>query len=544
MLARLKNPQTLFYLLVAAYVIYAGAFIFLTSVIVYPNEANKGYIHETKRYYVLFDDAMISMAYAKNLANGDGLVWRPGGPRVEGYTNPAWTIYMAFWHWIDIADESKISAIIQISGALCLIANLFVIKRIADRVSNRDPIVTLGAVFFTAFYLPLNMWSLQGTEVSILTLIVSLATLWALRVMETGRFSLAPYLLLGFSALIRMDMAVPMGALALFMIFNDRANWRNHLILPPLILAGFMAPLFACRKWYYDDWLPNTYYLKLDGYPFVMRLTQGYEVTGRFFAKVGALPFAIFIFRRDRRIRLVAWMFVAQVLYNIYVGGDAWEWYGGANRYIAIAIPMFFIMLWCVLATIYRWLVEAARALGDSDPRFRLKPTAAGVGLGFAAVILLVTYNYTYGTDALKEWLLLHPSMFADENRNKVEDAKLLEALTTPQATITIAAAGIVPYFADRTFIDLLGKNDTVIGRSQMKGDQVPEFLPGHMKWDYGYSIGQLKPDVVFELWLHAQDAGQYLSADYLAIWFPPAARDAWFRKESPNIYWDRIWGG
>ncbi len=219
-----------------------------------------------------------------------------------------------------------------------------------------------------------------------------------------------------------------------------------------------MTPQVLFRRWYYEDWLPNTYYLKMDGYPFVMRLTQGFEVTGRLFAKIGALPFAIFIFRRDRAVRLVAWMFIAQVCYSIYVGGDAWEWYGGANRYISIAIPMFFILLWCTLVTLYTWLLEASRQLGAIDARFQVKPAAARVGLGCAALILLVTYNYTFGTDALKEWLLINPSMFADENDNKVQAAFLLEALTTPDATIAISGAGIVPYFADRTVCRCAGQ--------------------------------------------------------------------------------------
>lgn len=44
--------------------------------------------------FTLFDDAMISMRYARNLAEGYGLVWNPG-ERVEGYTNPLWTLWMA-----------------------------------------------------------------------------------------------------------------------------------------------------------------------------------------------------------------------------------------------------------------------------------------------------------------------------------------------------------------------------------------------------------------------------------------------------------------
>ena len=34
------------------------------------------------------DDAWISVRYAENLAAGEGFVWNPGGPRVEGFSNP------------------------------------------------------------------------------------------------------------------------------------------------------------------------------------------------------------------------------------------------------------------------------------------------------------------------------------------------------------------------------------------------------------------------------------------------------------------------
>ncbi len=534
----LSHPNTLFLLILLAYLIYGGAFIFRTSTVV----EESSFVPDTRRYYVLFDDAMISMTYARNFANGEGLVWWPGGPRVEGYTNPAWVVYMAFWHWIEIADPSKISAVIQISGLVFMVLNLVVVKKIAQRLSE-SPLVMLGAVVFTALYLPLNIWSLHGTEVSILTLFVSLAAWGALIMLDEDRFLIWPYALLAFSTSIRLDMAVPLLGLAGFMVLNDRARWRRHLLIAAALLIMCMAPQFAFRKWYYDDWLPNTYYLKMDGYPMVKRITQGFEITGRFFMKVGFLPFAILMFRRDRAIRLVTWLFVGQVLYSIYVGGDAWEWFGGANRYVAIAIPLFFVLLWLSLVAFYRWIVDASAALGAVNPRFRLNPTAAKIGLALSALILLVDVNYTYGTDALKEWLLIEKSMFSGEYNMKIQDSFLLEALTTPDATITVAAAGVVPYFTHREFIDLLGKNDPVIGRMDADQEFVPEFLPGHMKWDYDYSIGELDPDVVFELWLRAQDAAIYLDNEYVPIWFPPAGRDVWMLRDSPNIYWDRIYG-
>ena len=42
----------------------------------------------------LFDDAMISMRYARNLAEGHGLVFN-AGEYVQGFSNPLMTLLMA-----------------------------------------------------------------------------------------------------------------------------------------------------------------------------------------------------------------------------------------------------------------------------------------------------------------------------------------------------------------------------------------------------------------------------------------------------------------
>ena len=77
----------MFALLLVISAVYMGVYIYKTS-----------FISAGTRYFVLFDDAMISMRYAKNLAEGHGLVWNPGGTPVEGYTNPLWVVFMAFFH--------------------------------------------------------------------------------------------------------------------------------------------------------------------------------------------------------------------------------------------------------------------------------------------------------------------------------------------------------------------------------------------------------------------------------------------------------------
>src|SRR5512145_3515033 len=109
--------NALFTLLVLGFLYYAWKYIGATSFII-----------DGTRYYVLFDDAMISMRYAYNLAHGNGLVWNPG-ERVEGITNPLWTGIMALIHFLPVG-LNQTGLYIQILGASLLTLNLFLVKKL------------------------------------------------------------------------------------------------------------------------------------------------------------------------------------------------------------------------------------------------------------------------------------------------------------------------------------------------------------------------------------------------------------------------------
>src|SRR5207248_3235995 len=87
-----------------------------------------------RTYFSLFDDAMISMRYARNLAHGAGLVWNAGQHPVEGYTNSLWTVWMAVLHLTGVSD-AKASLLVMLSGAAILVANLFVVRAIVETLA-------------------------------------------------------------------------------------------------------------------------------------------------------------------------------------------------------------------------------------------------------------------------------------------------------------------------------------------------------------------------------------------------------------------------
>lgn len=91
---RKTKPDRIFIALIVGYVLWGCAFIYQTS-----------FVDAGVRYFCLLDDEMISMRYARNLAHGFGLVYNPGGDRVEGFSNPLWVFYMALLHLLPVSPR-------------------------------------------------------------------------------------------------------------------------------------------------------------------------------------------------------------------------------------------------------------------------------------------------------------------------------------------------------------------------------------------------------------------------------------------------------
>ncbi|HEX5503297.1 MAG TPA: hypothetical protein VFW96_11795, partial [Thermomicrobiales bacterium] len=127
-------------------------------------------------YFTLFDDAMVSMRYARNLAAGHGLVWNAGQQPVEGYTNLLWTLWLAVLHLLPV-PEAQTALLVMLSGALILVGNVLLVGRIAAHLARGNRQVVVLAMWFTALYYPLVYWTLRGMEVGLIALLLSAAIL-------------------------------------------------------------------------------------------------------------------------------------------------------------------------------------------------------------------------------------------------------------------------------------------------------------------------------------------------------------------------------
>ena len=114
----------------------------------------------------------------------------------------------------------------------------------------------------------------------------------------------------------------------------------------------------------------------------------------------------------------------------------------------------------------------------------------------------------TMGENMITQTILITPPATRYENENQVLLAKAINKRTLPSAKVGIVWAGITPYYAEREYVDLLGKNDKFIARTQSQlFYKPPRFLehvrliwPGHNKWDYDYAVKQ-KPDIFVQIY-------------------------------------------
>jgi hypothetical protein len=535
----LAEPMTrvtgsrIFAALVVLVAAYFGAFIYRTSFVV-----------DGERYFSLFDDAMISMRYASHLASGQGLVWNPGDEPIEGFTNPLWTLYMVLPHLLPIAP-SKRSLFIQITSAVLLLVNLYLVKLIAEEFSDRHAPVALAAATLTGFYLPINHWSLQGMEVGLLTLLVSVATLGAVRCLRSGTVPLWLYLVLGIGTLVRPDMVIPLGAVWLFLVITSATRvWRRHLLagLLTFVISALGQTVF--RLWYFHDILPNTYYLKMTGYPILLRVSRGAVVLVQFIWAMNPILFLlplVLLSRASSAMLLLPCLLVVQMAYSVYVGGDAWEYFGGSNRYVSVVMPAFFVLFSCAAWRVSQLIGDRSTYAGLALPRVVRRAAFPGlIGLG------LVSFNGLHGPASLADLFLLRAPLHSGpggRNMQEVAESRLLGAITTQEASIAVTRAGTIPYYTERPAVDLLGKTDLHVAHAAAR---VPRglrrflaFRPGHNKLDYGYSVGQRHPDVVKQLWGDPRLATPYLDEGYAKVEVRGAVM--WLKRDSPHILWPQV---
>lgn len=431
--------------------------------------------HRGVRVFSLWDDAMISMQYARNLRLGEGLVWNAGGERVQGFTNPGVTLAMAALHWLPLAP-TRTALAFQVLCLAVLVATLVGVWGLARRLVPDEPAVASAAALSTLLCAPLAIWSLQGSDVgfSALWLVASAHALAAPRRSTAGLLAV-----LGAGLWIRPDQAL--FYLAFIAVLLERGDARTARLAAGLGLATLALQVGASQL-YYGDPLPNTYYLKATGSPrLLVLLSGGSRLLWSLPQLAPALALAFVALRprpRQPVALLCAGVFLLAEAYNTWVGGDFI--YGWGSRFVVPALPLLLLLA----------AMGVRRLLGRFAPALRTE-TASGVAAACLAMALVTLIANPLQTT--REWLDPRaPTMHRDSNRNNYRFAAYLRDHTDPSLSIGAHWGGVPVYFSGRPAIDVLGKSDRHIARLE-----VNRFFPGHSKWDWDYVMQVRQPDVI-----------------------------------------------
>ncbi len=564
-------------------IIYATACFYYLAFI-----ARTGFLIGDTTYFSLFDDAMIAMRYARNLAEGHGLVWN-NGEYIEGYTNFLWTLWMAVIHLVPV-PESKISVLVAFSGAIILLVNINLVRKIAITFST-DPLVILPAMTLAAFNFGLIYWTLRGMEVGIITLFLNWVVLLALRLQQNfSPARLAQILVIsGLMLLTRTDCVLLFMIMAGWVCFTANPARRvKTALLFAVTLILFMGGHTLFRILYYHDPLPNTFYLKVSGTPVQERIVRGLQVYFKWFVTF-LIPVLIILFTgaatrlknlMDLRFLLLLSPFLMMSAYSVYVGGDAWEWMPYANRYVTITIPLLMVLTVIVLGKIttgfrssrvlmlltgsfcllwYLYMIFLLPPPGNGISGFYPTVVALFAGLkylvgGLVFMLILVQAILFVKADHEKKIRIFRPGMtmiimltlflcleglpflhwfrfnalHVIDDRRMVKTGMNIQNLTSPETSIAVVWGGAIPYFAHRYTVDLMGKMDRTIAKSNSR---LKEFYPGHTKWNYGFSLYKYHPDIVLQLFFKTPIEDQRI----MAMGYDHIRENLFIRKGSYN---------
>ena len=356
------------------YGVLALRYVWATSIVV-----------DGARVFTLWDDAMISMRYAHNLAEGHGLVWNPGGERVQGISNLGLTLVMAALHLLPV-DGLRQSLLVQLANLGFLVAILALAWRAARALFPDAPGAGPLAALALALYAPLAVWSLQGSDTGAVALCVFLALWLAARAERAGRpWPLAVFAALALGVVVRLDSALFYAAFWGAAVVCGPRRGRS-LVAGGTILAATASALLGFGWLYYGDPLPNTYYLKATGAPPAMVLASGISqlramLTPISVPLVAFSALALALWGPRRASLLAAAGAAAGVLaYNVRVGGD-WL-FPYHSRFVVPAVALYLVLhVGAVAHALARCLPPRAPARPGRARRLRRALAAGARGL-------------------------------------------------------------------------------------------------------------------------------------------------------------------
>jgi arabinofuranosyltransferase len=393
------------------------------------------------------DDSYISFRYARNLADGLGLVYN-AGERIEGYTNFLWTLLLALG--IKLGADPTITA--KVMGGGAALGTLVVVYRLSERLQPYRFVPAL-ATWLLASSMVFAGYAVLGLETALFIFFICLGLLLLTRESEEpARFPLSG-LCYALAGLTRPEAPLYLG---LAMLLLGRQMFARQNLIRGLLFAAVIGTHLLWRHGYYGAWLPNSFSAKTGNLH--DQLLRGQDYLSRYLDAQGAvlwlgvLGITLAVARRSRLGLTLTATALAVAGYVVLVGGD-WM---PVFRFLAPFEPFAFL------------LVDfGVRGTAENSPR----------AVGAALAIFGIGAGVHRATVVREE-----TEQFLGEKRNWDQSATALASWFKQYnhpGMIAMGDIGYVGWTTNYPILDILGLVDPVIAKlpGGYTTKQGPEYL-------------------------------------------------------------------
>ena len=428
------------------------------------------YLAFDKRF--MQDDAYISFVYARNFAEGHGLVWYPGSNEY-GYTNFLFTLLVGILMKLGFGPESA-SYLLTFPSALI---TLLLLYGIAKRITTSAPVAYISVTALALNHTFLS-YATGGLETSFCIALI-MAVYYQLICWHQDSGSKRLKYIAAFASLAlltRLDSALLLFPAYVFMLVvmlqrsGVKPAIRTMMWVSAIPTASVLA-LLGFGYAYYGHAMPSTFDAKF-GTWYVL---QGFKYIYAFVKAQTYAPLLLFVIWfflvSEKDFVPSKWIYRSVLLsvigiwlfYVLHVGGDFMEF-----RFLLPILPFFYLLLFDLLI----------------DNGKRTKPVFLGAITG---IMLLGNYMQPYYFQAkmmdknlIESTGLLNRWMHGTNYNWPMLGKKLNSYFYTGSANdvkIAVTAAGAIPYFSRLFAIDQHGLNTrSVIA----EGGPVYQKRPGH----------------------------------------------------------------
>ena len=398
-----------------------------------------------------FEDAAMLVRYARNWADGYGIVWNRGERPVDGATD---FLFMAMIAGLVKIGCEATAAARGLSAAchLLSVAFIYVVVRLLSRCGR-----ALGT--FAALWLlfgPGLAYADQafGTPVFALSAAVTYVLAMCAARHPTSRRCAAFAISALILGLIRPE-GVLLSVLVLLAMLLKTEGKRRALAWFVAVFGILGTAYFAWRWTYFGHPLPNPFYVKGGGRLHIDGLRTSVEFVRALVGPFWLLPLCAICFRRQLREAIIALLPIAGFAGVWLFLSDEMNWMG-RFQYAAMTIAIISFL-------------ALVPGLKEELRRFQLDQVAAYTRVCVLALLTLA------GVRALRaqEATLSRPH----RSDGRADIGKQLRQFRDKGYWLALTEAGLLPFYSEWNALDAGGLNDPVVAHT---GRVTPEHLNRH----------------------------------------------------------------